>query len=203
MKTILYLSFIAAIAIAGFTVLKAMSKNKNRIPDSELTDDEKTPKNVGAIKVKKSDGSEIQLLEYKGKVLLIVNVASYCGYTNQYEGLEEIYKKYKSQGFEILAFPCNDFGSQEPGTNEEIATFCKSKYDASFQLFDKITMKGEKRSELYSALTSNFETGREDVKWNFEKFLIGKNGDVLARFKSRIKPTSDEVTSAIEEALGK
>lgn len=201
MKTIIYLAIIVAVAGIGFSILKAMSKNKTRIALSKLSDEEKATKNIHDIKVKKSNGEVIQLSDYKGKVLLIVNVASYCGYTNQYEGLEEIYRKYKSQGFEILAFPCNDFGSQEPGTNEEIANFCTSKYDVTFQLFDKITMKGENRSELYARLTSNVPTGIDGVKWNFEKFLIGKNGDILSRFKSNIKPTSNEVVTAIEAEL--
>jgi glutathione peroxidase len=109
-------------------------------------------KNIKQITVKDIDGKSVNLSDYKGKVLLIVNVASYCGYTKQYAGLEEIYKEYKDKGFEILAFPCNQFGEQEPGTNEEIKNFCSSKFDVSFKLFDKIDVNGKDKSPLYSIL---------------------------------------------------
>jgi glutathione peroxidase len=155
--------------------------------------------NIYDVKVRTVDGQEKSLSEYKGKVLLIVNVASKCGYTPQYEGLEKIYEKYKDRGFEILAFPCNDFGGQEPGTNEEIQSFCRTNYNVTFTLFDKIKVLGGEKSELYSRLI-NFEPAG-DIGWNFEKFLIDKNGNVAARFKTKVKPESDEIISAIESKL--
>ena len=158
-------------------------------------------KNIGQITVKDIDGKSVNLADYKGKVLLIVNVASYRGYTKQYAGLEEIYNEYKSKGFEILAFPCNQFGQQEPGTNEEIRNFCSSKFDVSFRLFDKVDVNGKDKSPLYSVLTDNEVTGKADVKWNFEKFLIDKEGNVVSRFLSKIEPKSEEVISAIENEL--
>lgn len=163
----------------------------------------KMDSNISSIVVKDIDGKEIKLSDYKDKVLLIVNVASYCGYTKQYAGLEEIYKKFKSKGFEILAFPCNQFGEQEPGTNEEIKNFCSSKFDVTFKLFNKVDVNGKNRSQLYSILTDNEVTGKADVKWNFEKFLIDKNGNVIARFLSKVEPSSEELTSAIEKELKK
>lgn len=163
----------------------------------------KMNKNISSIIVKDIDGNEIKLSDYKGKVLLIVNVASKCGYTKQYAGLEEIYKKYKDKGFEILAFPCNQFGEQEPGTNEEIKNFCSSKFDVSFKLFDKIDVNGKNQSSLYSILTDNVVTGKADIKWNFEKFLIDEDGNVIARYLSKVDPQSEELTSAIEKEIKK
>lgn len=163
----------------------------------------KADNNINNITVKDMNGNDVNLSAYKGKVLLIVNVASKCGFTPQYEGLEKIYKKYKDQGFEILAFPCNQFGGQEPGTNEEIHEFCTSKYGVTFRQFDKIDVNGKNRSPLYSVLTTNTNTEQGDVKWNFEKFLISKDGEIVARFRSKITPESDEITSAIEKELKK
>ncbi|MFA5010821.1 MAG: glutathione peroxidase [Ignavibacteria bacterium] len=157
------------------------------------------PINISDQKVKTTDGQEKALSDYKGKVLLIVNVASKCGYTKQYEGLQEIYNKYKERGFEILAFPCNDFGGQEPGTIEEIQDFCKTNYNVSFTLFDKVKVLGGDRSALYAKLI-NFEPAG-DISWNFEKFLIDKNGNVVGRYKSKVKPESEEMTSIIEKLL--
>jgi glutathione peroxidase len=163
----------------------------------------KADNNISNITVKDMNGNDVNLSAYKGKVLLIVNVASKCGFTPQYEGLENIYKKYKDQGFEILAFPCNQFGGQEPGTNEEIHEFCTSKYGVTFKQFDKIEVNGKNRSPLYSVLTTNTNTEQGDVKWNFEKFLISKDGEIVARFRSKVTPESDEITSAIEKELKK
>ena len=163
----------------------------------------KMNKNISKISVKDIDGKSVNLDDYKGKVLLIVNVASYCGYTKQYTGLEQIYKEYKEKGFEILAFPCNQFGEQEPGTNEEIKNFCLSKFDVTFRLFDKVDVNGKNRSQLYSILTDNEVTGKADVKWNFEKFLIDKNGNIVERYPSGVEPKSKELISAIEKELVK
>jgi glutathione peroxidase len=170
---------------------------------SDKNKGESMSSNIEKISVKDIDGKEVKLSEYKGKVLLIVNVASYCGYTKQYAGLEEIYKKYKNKGFEILAFPCNQFGNQEPGTNEEIKNFCSTKFDVSFRLFDKIDVNGTNKSPLYSILTDNDVTGKGDIKWNFEKFLIDKKGNVVVRFPSSVEPTSDKLISALEKELSK
>ncbi|MBA4406521.1 glutathione peroxidase [bacterium] len=159
--------------------------------------------NVKDLAVKDMDGKEVKLVDYKGKVLLIVNVASKCGYTTQYTGLESIYSKYKEKGFEILAFPCNDFGGQEPGTNEEIKEFCSTKYDVTFKLFDKVKVLGDNKSDLYARLINNDATEKGDVKWNFEKFLIDKDGNIVSRFRSKVKPESEEITKAIEQELAK
>lgn len=149
------------------------------------------------------EGKNVKLSDYEGKVLLIVNVASKCGYTPQYTGLEAIYEKYKGQGFEILAFPCNDFGGQEPGTNEEIKTFCSVNYKVSFPLFDKIKVLGADKSPLYKLLTNSPSVEQGDIKWNFEKFLIDKKGNIVNRFRSKVKPESEELTKAIETELKK
>ena len=159
-------------------------------------------KNIYDISVKTMDGQTRQLSEYKDKVILIVNVASKCGMTPQYEGLETIYKKYKDKGFEILAFPSNDFGEQEPGTNEEIKTFCETKYNVTFSLFDKVKVLGEDKSQLYERLTNNSEPSG-DISWNFEKFLVDKHGNIAGRYRSKIKPGSEEIISAIEKELNK
>jgi glutathione peroxidase len=134
---------------------------------------------------------------------MIVNVASECGYTKQYAGLQKIYEKYNPKGFEILAFPCNDFGGQEPGTNEQIQNFCSSKFGVTFKLFDKIKVLGDERSPLYDRLINNNVTENGDVKWNFEKFIISKDGKIVARFRTKVEPASDEVISAIEGELKK
>jgi glutathione peroxidase len=149
------------------------------------------------------DGKPAPLSQYQGKVVLIVNVASRCGFTPQYEGLEKIYEKYKDKGFVILGFPANNFGSQEPGTNEEIKTFCSSKYSVTFPMYAKISVKGADIHPLYQFLTdkqANPKTGG-DIGWNFTKFLVGKDGKVIARFESAVTPESPEVTGAIEKAL--
>lgn len=174
-------------------------------PAYALKNDEgnKMTRNISGITVKDIDGKKVDLSEYKGKVLLIVNVASYCGFTKQYSGLEKIYKEYKDKGFEILAFPCNQFGEQEPGTNDEIKNFCSSKFDVTFKLFDKIDVNGKDKSPLYQILTDNNVTGKSDIKWNFEKFLIDKNGDIVSRYATKVEPTGKELTSAIEKQLNK
>ncbi len=153
------------------------------------------------LKLKDIDGNEASLGAYKGKVLLIVNVASKCGYTKQYAGLEAIQQKYQKQGFTVLGFPCNQFGGQEPGSNEEIKQFCSSKFNVTFPLFDKIDVNGDKRSPLYTTLAGKDSPFPGDIKWNFGKFLIGKDGKILKRFGSSDAPESPEVIAAIEAAL--
>jgi glutathione peroxidase len=149
------------------------------------------------------DGKPAPLANYRGKVVLIVNVASRCGYTPQYTGLEKIYEKYKDRGFVILGFPANNFGGQEPGTNEEIKTFCSSKYQVTFPMYSKVSVKGTDATPLYQFLTdkkSNPASGGE-IEWNFTKFLVDRSGKVIARFEPAIEPESAGVTGAIEKAL--
>ncbi len=154
--------------------------------------------NVSEVRVKTASGPEKSLGEYQGQVLLIVNVASRCGFTKQYAGLQELQNRYGSKGFQVLGFPCNDFGGQEPGTLEEITNFCSVTYQATFPLFDKVHAK-DNTTEPYTTLNQTEPKG--DVEWKFEKFIINKHGDVLMRFKSAIEPNSIELTSAIEKAL--
>ena len=143
-------------------------------------------------------GPPVPLSEYKGKVALVVNVASRCGYTPQYTALEATYRKYKDRGFVVLGFPANNFKSQEPGTNAEIQEFCKRTYDVTFPMFSKISVLGEDKAPLYKYLTAQMGS---EIEWNFTKFLVGPNGQVLARFPSKVTPDSPEVTAAIEKAL--
>lgn len=159
--------------------------------------------NINDITVLDMDNKQVKLSGYNGKVLMIVNVASECGYTKQYAGLQEVYEKYNPKGFEILAFPCNDFGGQEPGTNEQIQNFCSSKFGVTFKLFDKIKVLGEAKSPLYERLINNSVTEKGDVKWNFEKFIISKEGKIVSRFRTKVEPTSEEVIGAIERELKK
>ena len=156
---------------------------------------------INDITVLDMNNKVVKLSDYNGKVLMIVNVASECGYTKQYAGLQEIYDKYNPQGFEILAFPCNDFGGQEPGTNEQIQNFCSSKFGVNFKLFNKIKVLGEDKSPLYERLINNSVTEKGDVKWNFEKFLISKEGEIVSRYRSKVEPNSEELISAIESEL--
>ena len=156
---------------------------------------------LAAIPLKDIDGKDTSLKAYEGKALLIVNVASKCGYTKQYEGLEAVWRKYKDQGLVVLGFPCNDFGSQEPGTNEEIKQFCSSKFDVTFPMFDKLHVKGAEQHPLYAALSGKDAAFPGDVKWNFGKFLIGRDGKVIARYDSKVAPGSPELDKAIEAAL--
>lgn len=146
-------------------------------------------------------GKKTTLADYKGKVVLIVNVASKCGNTPQYEGLEALYRKHKDEGFVILAFPCNDFMGQEPGTIEEIQKFCKSTYDVTFPIMGKLSVKGASQHKLYEELTGEKGAFPGDVRWNFGKFLIGKDGKPIARFEPKTLPSSPELASAVEKAL--
>ncbi len=175
------------------------------------------------IPVKKNDGSSATLGDYGGKVRLVVNVASQCGLTPQYTALEALYGKYRDRGFEVLAFPANEFGAQEPGTDAEIKEFCSTKYDVTFPLFSKIVVKGEGQHPLYAKLTADrpeartlpgsdfrgklegygIKTGApSEVLWNFEKFLVDRQGNVIERFAPDVPPDADVVVSAIEKALG-
>ena len=148
------------------------------------------------------DGKPVNLAKYQGNVVLMVNVASECGYTPQYEGLQALHKKYAARGLRVLGFPSNDFGGQEPGSNGEIQDFCKKNYGVEFDMFSKIKVLGNDKAPLYKTLTSTPKFSG-DVSWNFEKFLIGRDGQVIGRYKSPVEPLSAELTKAIEAALGK
>lgn len=151
------------------------------------------------------DGKSTPLSSFKGKVVMLVNVASRCGYTPQYAGLESLYEKHKDQGFVIVGVPANNFMSQEPGTNAEIKTFCKSKYDVQFPMMAKVSVAGTDKAPLYQYLTSeklNPKTGGE-IQWNFTKFLIGKDGRILKRFEPAVTPNDPAVTAAVTAALQK
>ena len=156
-------------------------------------------------KVQSLEGKDFDLGQYQGKVVLIVNVASKCGFTKQYTQLEELYKKYGDRGFVILGFPCNQFRSQEPGTADEIRKFCTSKYNVTFPLMAKVEVNGDGACDLYKYLKSlhTKPKGPGEVKWNFEKFLIGRNGKVVARFQPQTVPDAPEVVKAIEKELAK
>ncbi|MFI5455912.1 MAG: glutathione peroxidase [Isosphaerales bacterium] len=153
--------------------------------------------------LKDIDGKDVDLARYKGRVLLFVNTASQCGNTPQYKDMEAIYEKYKGQGFEVLAFPANEFGKQEPGSNEQIKDFCSTKYKVSFPLFSKIVVDGKGIDPLYEFLTSDKTNPKFSgpIPWNFTKFLVNRKGEVIARFQPKDKPTSESVTQAIDKAL--
>lgn len=182
--------------LASLTALGIFLKGSPETPESQAT-------SVLEFTMKNIDGKEVPLSTYKGKVLLIVNVASKCGNTPQYSGLEELYRKYAGQGLAILGFPANNFLWQEPGTDEEIKEFCTTKYNVTFDMFSKISVKGSDQHPLYRFLTSK-ETNPEfagDVKWNFQKYLVDRNGKVIGKFAPSLAPESGELTGAIEAAL--
>jgi glutathione peroxidase len=148
------------------------------------------------------DGKPMPLSDFKGKVILVVNVASRCGYTPQYSALEALYEKYRDQGFVIVGFPANNFGAQEPGTNEEIKTFCSRKYNVTFPLYSKVSVKGDDQTPLYQYLTKQTDPSiAGEIKWNFTKFLVDRNGHVVQRFESAVTPDSKDVVSAVEKQL--
>ncbi len=151
--------------------------------------------------LKDIDGKETSLKPYKGEVMLIVNVASKCGNTPQYAALEKDYEKYKDHGFVVLGFPCNQFMGQEPGSNDQIKQFCSETYGVVFPMFDKLNVNGSDRSALYTQLAGPGSPYPGDIKWNFTKFLVGRDGNILARFEPKQKPDDPEVTKAIEAAL--
>lgn len=194
------LVILIAILVVGFIVIQA-KKPAKKYQAAHRGEDLKD--NINDISVIDMEGKSVNLSDYNGKVVLIVNVASKCGYTKQYKSLQEIYNKYSDKGFEILAFPCNQFGGQEPGTNDEIQEFCSINYGVTFRLFDKIDVNGENKSSLYEVLTNNLVTESGDVKWNFEKFLISKEGKIVARFRTKVDPNDEVLISALTEELNK
>ena len=184
------MSNVVLVAICALCGLMTMFADTSRA-DSPLSGTMKT-----------IDGKDVDLGTYQGKVVLIVNVASRCGATPQYSGLQALYEKYKDKGFVVLGFPANDFGAQEPGSDEQIKEFCSTKYAVSFPMFSKISVKGPEKATLYKVLTETADPSGE-VGWNFEKFLIGKDGKIAGRFKTRVSPDDAELVSAIEAALAK
>lgn len=194
----LILTFTALAVIAASTVMSTAAQA------ADNSGDKKVPAALN-FKMKSLDGKDVDLSKYHGKVVLIVNVASKCGLTPQYEQLEALHEKYAEKGLAILAFPANEFGKQEPGTDEEIAEFCQTNYGVKFDMFSKIVVKGDGQCALYKFLTEK-ESNPEfagPIKWNFEKFLIGRDGQVVARFAPPVAPDAKEVVSAIEEQLAK
>jgi glutathione peroxidase len=188
---------LAAVAVLGLCYLQVRAADKKG--------DSKVPA-VLAFKMKGIDGKDVDLSQYQGKVVLFVNVASQCGYTPQYKGLQALYEKYKDQGLVIVGVPANDFGSQEPGTDAEIAKFCESKYGVTFPMLAKVsTIKGDKKVPLYKYLTSKDTDPKfsGEVQWNFTKFLIGRSGEIVNRFEPGVKPESDKLTKAVEAELAK
>jgi glutathione peroxidase len=188
-----------ALALLGLVALLALSLLSQ------------TPPKKGPVSVDKGiydfwlndiDGKPVQLSTYKGEVLLLVNTASECGYTPQYKGLEELYQAYKAKGFRVLAFPSNDFGAQEPGTNAQIHAFCTTKYHTTFPLFAKIKTTGAGLHPLYAYLTRESATPGE-VEWNFQKYLVDRNGKVVERFLTKVEPMAKEVRAAVERELAK
>ena len=199
MKAKMVMVAFAVIIAAGLSVA-AFNRTHKKTENAMAA----TPANsVYDFTLKDIDGKDTSLSQYHGKVLLLVNVASRCGFTPQYAGLEALYEKYKDRGLVILGFPANNFMSQEPGTNEEIKSFCSLKYNVTFPMFSKISVKGSDIHPLYQYLTDK-QTDPQfggDVKWNFNKFLVGRDGKIIARFEPPVKPDSDEMTQAIEKAL--
>lgn len=160
---------------------------------------------VLSFKMKSLDGKDVDLSKYQGKVVMMVNVASKCGYTPQYTELQALHTKYAKDGLAVLGFPANEFGGQEPGTDVEIAEFCTKKYGVDFDMFSKVVVKGDGQCKLYEFLTSKESDPKHagPIKWNFEKFLIGRDGKIVARFPSKLKPDAPEVVKAIEAELAK
>lgn len=198
MKRFLTVSAVFALAVAVLSIFWAFDNSETASASTGST-----AKSVYEFKMKDIEGKEVSLSKYKGKVVMLVNVASKCGLTPQYEALQGLYTKYKDQGFVVLGFPANNFMGQEPGTEAEIKEFCSVKYNVTFPLFSKISVKGDDQHPLYQYLTSK-ETNPDfggEIKWNFNKFLVGKDGKIIARFEPKVKPDSEEVVQAIEKAL--
>jgi len=177
------------------------SKGENQLNTSQVSSVD-VPKSL-RFTLKSIDGKDVNLADYQGKVIVIVNTASKCGMTPQYKDLQELHEKHAEEGLVILGFPCNQFGGQEPGSESQIVEFCSANYGVTFDMFSKVEVKGDGAHELFKYLTSQDVKpgGKGEVRWNFEKFVINRSGDVIARFGSRIKPSSPEFMSVIKEAL--
>lgn len=184
------------------TALSALACDSTKSTGEVVTMESPESNSLIDHQVKRIDGSSTTLADYRGKALLIVNTASECGFTPQYAGLQELYEKYQSRGFEVLGFPSNDFGGQEPGTCEAIQQFITDEYQVTFPMFDKVHAKGSDIAPLYKTLTQETPEGiRGAVRWNFTKFLVDPKGHVVARFESSVKPGSNEIRDALESVL--
>jgi len=196
------LAVFAVVVAAGTVVLARPGDQKDVIkePTKMAAKESAGPLNFT---VKSIDGKDVNLADYRGKVVLFVNVASRCGLTPQYKGLQALYDKYKDDGLVVIGFPANNFAGQEPGTNEEIQQFCTSKYNVTFPMMSKISVAGQDKHPLYKFLTEG-GAGQEfknEVEWNFAKFLVDRNGNVIARFSAKTKPEEPQVGAAVEKAL--
>lgn len=193
---------ILVMALISLTGLVAVSICVGECP-LNYTTSAKTAETIYDFSLKNIDGKQVEMEQYAGKVLLIVNVASRCGYTPQYEGLEAVYRKYQEQGLVILGFPANNFMGQEPGTDAEIKTFCSTKYNVTFPIFSKISVKGVDQHPFYKYLTAEETNPRfaGEVTWNFNKFLVDRTGRIVGRFDAKEKPESEKIIRAIEQAL--
>lgn len=194
-----------AVAAAVLVAKPGDVSDKVKDPSTAPAKPEKEGQPVSPLdfKLKSIDGKEMDLSQYKGKAVLLVNVASKCGLTPQYEALESVYKKYQDQGLVVIGIPANNFGGQEPGTEAEIKEFCTTRYNVTFPMTSKISVAGDDKHELYKFLTEE-QTAKDfagDIEWNFAKFLVDRNGNLMARFSSRTKPDDAKVTGAIEKAL--
>ena len=204
MKLTTMCATLAMLALTALTFGKAAQITVVKEPTKEpAVAKDNQPASPLDFKVKDIDGKDADLSQYKGKVVMIVNVASQCGFTPQYEGLEALYKKYAEQGFVILGFPANDFGKQEPGTNEDIEKFCTSKYSVKFPMMAKISTLDPEKAPIYKFLTDKPTAGdfAGDIAWNFNKFLIDRNGNVIARYGSPVTPQDKQITAEVEKAL--
>lgn len=170
-------------------------------PSMAAVDSAPLPANLYGFTLKDIDGRPVKLEKYKGKVIVIVNTASKCGLTPQYAGLEKFYREYKGKGVVVLGFPANDFMGQEPGSEADIKTFCSTKYDVTFPMFSKVAVKGDEKAALYDWLLRSSDRPTEDVEWNFAKFVIGKDGKLVARLKPQDTPDSPALKQAVEKAL--
>ncbi len=198
---------LAALSVAGCTQGRPAEPARNQAASAAAAP-QPAGKEVAAVTIdhviESLEGEKVDLAGYRGKALLLVNVASNCGYTPQYVGLEELHQRYKDRGLVVMGIPSNDFGGQEPGTAEEIRTFCESRYDVTFPMMAKVHAKGSEMAPLYRTLTQEGpEALRGEVRWNFTKFLIDPKGIPVARFDSKIEPLSAEIVQAIEAALPK
>ena len=191
----MYIKYLYIVALASITIAISLLFGKENQVDTSIDG----PLHFSMLSI---DGQRVNLTDYAGQVILMVNVASKCGFTPQYEGLQALYEKYKDDGFVILAFPANNFMGQEPGTNEEIKQFCSTNYGVTFPLFAKISVKGKDQDPLYQYLTdkNSHEFGGK-ITWNFEKFLIGRDGKIKARFRPKTKPQDEAIITAIENEL--
>ena len=201
MRTFALIALVLVVALFVVRVKRAGAKDVIKEPSAVAT-----PQPVAgplSFTMKDIDGKDLDLSTLKGNVVLLVNTASKCGLTKQYAGLEALYRKYKDQGFVIVGIPANNFGGQQPGSDEEIKTFCSTKYDVTFPMLSKISVKGENKHPLYKFLTEE-PTAHEfagEIGWNFTKFLVDRNGNLMARFDSRTPPEDEKVTSAVEKAI--